>query len=265
MRLLFPHLGGSLRLCALAIAAFLTAREAAAAERVVVQLRSGQRLAAEIDSRTDARQLWLRYAWGNAEILRPIDWDHVAGGVIKNEDLEAAAFRARAMTHRSLHQPQPKPSVPAGPRESPSLLRFPAPPFDLPLWPAGFCRVESIWADARLVNWDADAAPDGLILRVVPRAAYGEPLITSGTLEAELWDDAGPRASRIGRWTCAVTALHDALPADDRSGLLFRLPLDEPAGGHPIPRARYGTLHVNFAVPAHGVFEARVCRVPLLP
>src|SRR5262245_10824853 len=145
-------------------------------QRVVVELQSGEQLTAQVDARTSSQRLWLRYSHGNAEVLRPIDWDQVARGVVGSDDLDPAAFRAKALQIRSLHEPPAltAPGLWAGTYACP---------------PGGACQVQSIWADARLANWDADAPYDGLLLRVVPLDDYGAPVAAAGTIEAELWDN----------------------------------------------------------------------------
>ena len=49
-----------------------------AQENITVHLASGRTLTAQIDARTDASQLWLRWDSPNAQVLRPVRWQCVA-------------------------------------------------------------------------------------------------------------------------------------------------------------------------------------------
>jgi hypothetical protein len=214
--------------------------ELRAGQRVVVELKDGEQLTAEVDARTSAQRLWLRYSHGRAEILRPIEWDRVSRGVVDSDDLEAAAFRAKALQIRSLHEPRGAgiPAGSAGKNACPTLSGH---------------QVQSIWADARLANWDADAPFDGLLLRVVALDDCGAPVAAAGTIEAELWDDRARQPRRLGRWTCMAEG-------EGRPGRL-EFQADDPQVDGTI--SRLGTLRVSLAVPGQGVFEYEVQDVAL--
>jgi hypothetical protein len=129
-------------------------------------------------------------------------------------------------------------------------------------------HVQSIWADARLANWDADAAFDGLLLRVVPLDCFGAPVPVTGTVEAQLWDDRARQPRSLGRWVCAVAFAHlpFARPHDPRwPPFVHRLPFqaDDPQMDGTI--SRLGTLRVVLTVPGQGVFEYQVRDVALRP
>jgi hypothetical protein len=246
---------GLLCLCLTVALAAASHSELRAGQRVVVELKDGEQLTAEVDSRTSSQRLWLRYAYGNAEILRPIEWDHVARGVVGSDDLEAAAFRAKALQIRSLHEPPRAKRPEASGAGSPPAGRQDAYPTFAGDGSASR-QVQSIWADARLANWDADAAFDGLLLRVVPLNGYGAPIAAAGTIEAELWDDRARYPRSLGRWTCMIR---------EGVGKPSRLPFqaDDPQVDDTINRL--GTLRVSFAVPGQGVFECEVSDVALRP
>jgi len=242
-----------------------------AGQKVVVELKGGEQVTAEVDRRTSAEQLWLRLSAGNAEILRPVEWDRIAHGVVGSEDFDGAAFRAKALQIRSV--PDAALAKPAGgdATASPSQLRAP--------WPSGIAaeelwlgsrRVASIWADAHLGHWEAGAEPSGLVVRVLPLDCRGLPVAVAGTLEVELWDGRSCHRRSLGRWTCAISTA-EAAWANSVSGrtpwagFVQRLPFQADDPGHDPSIGRTGTLHVSFAVPGHGVFEWRVRDVLLRP
>src|SRR6266508_2940295 len=72
-----------------------------------------------------------------------------------------AALRAKALQLRSLHEPRGA-SASAGLAGKNACPTLPSADSAVP------GQVQSIWADAHLANWDADAQFDGLLLRVVP-------------------------------------------------------------------------------------------------
>jgi hypothetical protein len=222
--------------------------ELAAGQRIVVELVGGQQLVAQVDARTSPQRLFLRYERGGAEILRPIDWDHVTRGVVDGKDLEAAAFRAKALEIRSLHSSEAAECT-AGKRTCPTL---PAGHFEGPL----FHRVQSIWADARAANWDGDPLLDGLVLRVVPLDCYGAPAVAEGTVEVELWDEHPRHPRQLGRWVNVV-----GVGIEQTCLLPFQG--DDPQLNKEI--GRLGTLRVSYAVPGQGVFECEVRDVTLRP
>ncbi len=175
--------------------------------------------------------------------MRPIDWNRVARGVVDGKDFDAAAFRAKALEIRSLHEPAaayPSAGEKAGPTAAGHLV-LPA------------CAVQSIWADARLANWDADALFDGLVLRVVPLDCYGMPTAAEGTIEAELWDHHPRHPRQLGRWVNAVGI------GVEQTCLPFLA--DDPQTEGAV--SRLGTLRVTYAVPGQGVFQYDVQDVPL--
>jgi hypothetical protein len=195
--------------------ALLMATASPAGQPVTVELVAGERVTAEVDSRTSSQQLWLRYASGNAQLLRAIEWDQVARATVDREDLDAAAFRQKALQLRTPYESptqsrqRPQAETPRHPDPSPP------PRFGAGAWS---CRVESIWASAELANWDADPECEGLLLRVVPLNCFGVPVAVGGIVEAELWEDRVPRPRSLGRWTCPVPGPAAEAPA---GGLVF--------------------------------------------
>jgi hypothetical protein len=217
---------------------------------VVVELHGGERLTAEVDGRTSSQELWLRYAYGNTQILRPIAWDRIARGSVGSEEFDAAALRQKALQLRTAYEPPM--NVP-----KPATTPRPDSPGGSPASAAGDVRsrrVESIWADAELANWDSDPEFDGLLLRLVALDCYGAPVVAAGTVEAELWEDLVRRPISLGRWTCAVPAL---APANSVDWPIFvhRLPFQGSDPWRDPSISKWGMLRVSFAVPGHGVLE----------
>ena len=59
---------------------------------IVVHLISGRTMTAQIDARTDAGQLWLRWESPGAEVLRPIKWKCVTAAEINGNDISGKEF-----------------------------------------------------------------------------------------------------------------------------------------------------------------------------
>ena len=69
-----------------------------AAERskapVTVEAASGRTFTAEVDSRTDSAQLWLRWGLGSMVLIRPVDWEQVVEVQAGGERLSGEQFYA---------------------------------------------------------------------------------------------------------------------------------------------------------------------------
>lgn len=87
----------------------LGAQESQAKELITVDLRSGRTFTALIDSKTDAKQLWLRWERGTAVLQRPIRWDRVVRAKIAGEELTGEELQQVVATiRRDMPPPSPK-------------------------------------------------------------------------------------------------------------------------------------------------------------
>ena len=240
-----------------------------AQRRIAVQLASGRTFTAELDARTDGRQLYLRWQRGSAVMLRPIQWNRVVRVQVAGEDLSGEEFRELVKQWRR--------QVPVRPEEAAtrnkSVIRSsPGPAESAPAAGAASYRrietprVRSLAIDAALANWDADVEMDGLLVHVYPLDATGAVVPARGTLEVEL---TGQRTGivkrpqpfgRLGRWTRRV-GLEDFGP----QGAVVRLAFQ---GVHPefdLNVAPHGAVHARLSVPGQGTFETTASTVRIRP
>ena len=151
---------------------------ASAAEMVTVKLQSGRQFTADVSKRTDAQRLWLHFRAEGVSLWRPIDWDRVVEARYKDQILSADELRE--LTKVLVANEPLEPAVIASPAARsnvpPTTDEFRAPA----------ASVRSVDFSARIANWDADAAADGLLLTVFPLDADGNAVAVSGTIEVNL-------------------------------------------------------------------------------
>ena len=233
---------------------------ATAEQPVTVQMRSGRSLTAQIDARTDASRLWLRFSSASTVVLRPIAWDRVAGARHGEKVMTAAEFRAAIDQLKTTHKDQQGDnSAPRDDRQSPDSHAQRAREVL-----GGDRRVRSVHIDARVANWDADVESDGLLVHVYPLDEAGQLVAARGSATVTLLGVAGetrPSAQggarsnrlsfpKLGRWTRQIRVA-DVGP----TGVVLKLPF---GAVHPEfdgrPRS-LGSVHVRLTAPGHGVFE----------
>jgi hypothetical protein len=234
---------------------------------VTVELASTRRFTAELDPRTDASQLWLRFPGRSGYMLRPIDWDRVvraeyAGLSWSGRELhEAVAVLREAfpVANETSLVPLPRAAAPvAGPDSCP-------PPE--PASPGGWetPRVRSLAVEIELVNWDGDVEADGLLLNLYPLDEHGLVIPVRATIDVELIGEQIDRArqqpfARMERWTEQV-CVEDFF----RFGAQYRLPFRQVHPEFDLSWAAKGLVHVRLNVPGEGVFEASASGVRLRP
>ncbi len=244
-------------------------QDSAAEAPVTVRLASGRTFTAQVDARSDAMHLWLRWQRGSAVVRRPVRWDRVVQVQVDGRDLSGEEFR------RSVEADRPDQPVPAAETTGPKkiVIRGPA-------RPAGSAsatstasravrqtpRVRSLAIEAGVANWDADVEVDGLMVRVYPLDAQGAVVPVRGSFSADLtgqWQDTVRRRhpfANMGRWT------HQVRQADfGIDGAVYRLPFQ---GVHPefdLGVAPQGMVHVRLNVPGQGAFEATESMIRIRP
>lgn len=263
---------------ALAIATLTTAE---ADEPITVQVRSGRSFTAQIDERSDASKLWLRFSKETSSILRPIEWSAITEITRGDRLLPMNEVREQAIAAHEALLRQPKPATPSRAAVSPTVaapraVEAPAPRGSMQTWniqPASAAEpvaprapVRSISADAYLANWDADVESDGLFLSLAALDGTGFATPVDGTLEVELIGDRQPPLSRgnafpvLARWTRQVTAKEI-----EESGGYYKTRLEFQAL-HPeyqLWLSSHALVHVRFLVPGDGAFEASIDAVPM--
>jgi hypothetical protein len=230
-------------------------------------LASGRQFTAELDHRTDAATLWLRWGQGSGVILRPIDWDRVVGLEIAGETFSGGVARQAVISVRRelplalnpprrtplavaparLSAPAATPARPSAPVATPARLSAPA---------ATPARVRALEVEASLGKWGPDVDTDGLVVEISPLDAQGDLVPTQGTVEVELTGQgasqtAGGEFATLGRWVQCVW------PEDfGYRGARCRLPFQAVQPEFDLRWASKGMVHVRLSVPGEGVFEA---------
>jgi hypothetical protein len=224
-----------------------------AGEVVSVQLDDGKHLRAQVDERTNADRLWLRFGSGSVVILRSIEWNRITEAQHDGASIDHDTLREFASAADSDPAPAPNvfPTQPGGPTYSDrarELLDFGR-------------RVSTVDFDAHLANWDGDVEFDGIALRLLPLDADGRVTKIRGTLNVELFasrkvrfNDApnsrGHTTQRVGRWTVQVNP-QEVSP----EGVLVKLPFRTVHPEFDTSWASHGLVHARLVVPGHGVFE----------
>jgi hypothetical protein len=270
---------GLLLAAALAVAAAGGTRPALAAEipaeaQVRVLLASGRQFTAELDRRTDAATLWLRWGQGTDVILRPIDWDRVVRVEIAGETFSGDVLRRAVILVR---QELPLASNP--PRQMPPAAE-PAEPSTRPAGPSSILprpntvageavtappRVRALSVEASLGKWGPGVDTDGLIVEISPLDEQGDLVPVQGTVEAELIGQgasqtAGGEFATLGHWVQSVW------PEDfGYRGARCRLPFQAVQPEFDLRWAAKGMVHVRLSVPGEGVFEATAAMTRIRP
>jgi len=76
------------------------AEEPPVSETIIVDLAGGRSFTAEVDPRTDASELWLRWRRGGSTILRPVQWDRVVRARFGPETVSGEQLREVVATVR---------------------------------------------------------------------------------------------------------------------------------------------------------------------
>jgi len=77
-----------------------------------VELASGRVFVADLDARTDAEVLWLRWQRGTVVLRRPIRWDRVVRAKVGGEELSGEEFRKMVEAVRREHPRDAKKATP---------------------------------------------------------------------------------------------------------------------------------------------------------
>jgi hypothetical protein len=232
----------------------------AAAEPVSAFLRDGRKIVGEIDARTDGTTLWLSATAPDISISRALAWrdvDHVqyAARDLNPEDFRTIALDLRPeVSHSILFE------IPFAKTANDAAIftptardpRAPLAPFGAAVAP----RVVSLEIDARLSNWDQDAAADGFEVWVYPLDAARKIVPVEGSLSMRL---VGRRRNRRGtisfpdvqRWSTAVRV------DDFMSGHhVYRLPFNTVWPDDEFDLSSDAQLIVRLGAQGHGNFEA---------
>ena len=249
------------------VACLATIFSVADGAEVTVTVQGGRTFQAEVDPRSDDRQLWLRFDSGKTTILRPIDWPSIVklesnGAPMSVEQLRSSMPKNDTALPRPprLDSNKPMPGMIGGMR----MWRVPggsprdaAPPS---------ATIRSLAVEVYMANWDADVDSDGIVLRFAALDEFGEPASVSGTVEVELVGERRPPYSRgnafpiLARWTRSVSA---ATPTTIGGYYRERLEFQAVHPDYQLAWPTYALAHVRLTVPGQGTFEASADAVAL--
>jgi len=245
-----------LRQLYLVAAAVVVLPAAALAEVVEVELASGRVFEAQVDARTNADQLWLRFEEGRSYMLRGIDWDAVVEVRQGEQVLEPAAVSALATEFDPA-------AVEDSPRSSFQVVEhFPGVTGTQKSSP----QVRWLSTDATYGKWTPNVGVDGLRVEVAPRDYTGEVVPVNGTLEVELYAyrqrgiQRVRHPQRLGRWSIQLSP-EDFGPYGAVVPLKFQA--FNPLRDQTIEPE--GLVHTRLSVPGQGTFEASATDVELRP
>ncbi len=229
-------------------------------DAILVHLLSGRTMMANIDARTDAAQLWLRWERPGSEVLRPIDWNRVVAAEIKGNKISGPEFLELVKQIRL--------RVPAQPVSAPAvntIVMLGSPSIEAPNTPAPANSATQFrpppveWLDIEggPARWDNYVETDGMIISIAPKDAYGEVVPVRGTLDVDLIaEHAGVvrlpyQFFRIAHWSQAVR-IEDFGPY----GAVYRLPFQDLNPDFSRDLGPHGAIHATLSVPGQGTFEA---------
>ena len=223
-----------------------------ASDLVVVWLQDGRMLAGQIDPRTNDDRLWLRAGGPAFTVATSAAWKRIKVVNANGEQLPIDEF-AKQIDRFRPKQPEAL-AAPPDPRAIANQTTVVTRPLQ---HRNAATRVTSLDIEARVANWDQDAAIDGVEIRVFPRNTFGEVIPASGQITAQLLarnrlpahnDNAFPR---IGRWSVRVDTSDFG-----HHGAVYRLPF---RGRHPDKESSlepHGLVEVSFYVHGQGRFES---------
>lgn len=245
-------------------------------EPITVTTTGQRRFEGRIHSRSDDGRLVLQYQRDSILFLREFPWSAVSGVERAETTYTGSAFRQALAEHphwRVVTAPSPSTPgtsieiapAPAGRQSHPSAGgsfvaagrgRYSPPPSQL--------RVGWIEIQAETAQFDADAEPDGLRLRLRVFDRDGRRVSASGVLAVELHSLKGPpwhgsrSPAQTARWRETVTD-------DDFDALGSWFRLEFPSTFEPRSLAAHATVRAKLTVPGTGVFEAADRAVRIRP
>lgn len=233
------------------IGMFLSPALADAGDLVVVWLEDGRMLAGEVDPRTDEQRLWLRSTAPTFVVATSAAWEHIKAVNAKGERLSVEVFAKRVDQFRPQQQDADALPVRAPNANATTAVTRPI------QHPNAAVQVASLDVEARVANWDQDAATDGIEIRVFPRNTFGEIVPVQGQITATLiarnqLPARDPEAfPQVGRWSLLADS-------NDFSsyGAVYRLPFREKHPDEEFSLEPHGLVEVSFYVFGQGRFQS---------
>ena len=258
------QVGGNLgRLLVAGVLVLLLESAGRAEGQVAVQLESGRKFNAAIDARSNEARLWLRFGDGRLIVLRPIDWNRVAGGTVDGRALGQDEFKAAALRIAA----DARQAGASGTARMPPLGEERTEVRIAPPAAAQYCpRLQAIHIDAYVANWDDDVEVDGLVVHLHTLAEDGGAADVRGTLMVEAFGESSgrgpdrPAVGEIDRWSQAVE------PDDfGPNGAVYRLEFLRRHPEFDLDIGPFALVHAELTAPGHGTFEDSQSTVRVRP
>ena len=247
---------------------------------VRVRLTDGRIVTGTVNERTDESELWLHFHHPNLQMSAAFRWDQVESAIYFGRQLDPDELY-RLATQLKTSAPPPAPFHPRHGEDLSPYSTYQSHPHGIPQFgPRQFGaqqfgaqqfgaqrfgnhanpgRVTSLQAVARLAQWDADAAIDGLELHIQPLTIDGRILPVNGTISASLhaavrsrYENERP-TQELERWSEVIRAA-DFGP----DGAIVRLPFRRSGPDDNLNISSNGRVQVRLGVSGHGAFDAQI-------
>lgn len=228
--------------------------------QVAVKVSDGKTYQGNLDPKTNADGLWLRFGASTTVIRRRFDWHSVHEITADAKSLSPQA----AMNLAAAAQP---PTIPAANR---FLIASSELPLSAPQQVAR-PRVVDVIFDVTLGNWDQDVEADGLLVHATPIDGDGLPVDAAGIMNVELFanyrvdQDAvphgrGSEVRTVGQWSIRL----DGSAGEGREKWM-RLPFQASIPEFDNRWAPVGLVHFQFVAPGEGTFYRSIDGVRIRP
>jgi len=240
----------------------------AAGERIGIVLADGRFASGEIDSRTDAKQLWVNASEQGVVLRSGFEWGKVDSVVHKSRQVRAVEFRKLVAGMERSSPALPEVILPASvevPADRPNFGSIhPAVAFEPP-------PVASLRIHAWTANWDSDPELDGVLVEITPLGPYGEFVPTDGLVTMTLIGEYSqghpeqlrrfrPRYPELAKTTVQVRAEHF-----DGGHAVYKLPYQNVRPEERLDLFPQGVVTATLGVPGNGNYTASTDAVSLIP
>jgi hypothetical protein len=248
--------------------------KAFAAESVTIELQNGHVVQGEPDEQTDDVRLWLRREVDGVQLASGFPWDQVRQVKNGNQVLAGREFFAAALATKSTgktYQQLPYAGSAVEPVQ-PAAAEAEIPPRSVSEQfhrKAVERRVQTLYIEAYLAQWDGDPQTDGLRVFVYPLSADGELVPVNGQIDLFLLGEIERATGVVGNPTMPrfreLERGSQLVKVGDfaRGAATYQLPFRQFHPDFYFDVARQSLLHARLGVPGQGLFMASDANVQL--
>jgi hypothetical protein len=245
-----------------------------AAEPVTVDLQNGRVVQGEVDEQTDDLRLWLRRETNGIQLASGFPWNQVrkvssADQIFSGPEFftKAASSKSAGKTYRELsYADRGSQRVQQTSLEAEIL---PKPVSEQFHRQAVQRRVQTLYIEAYLAQWDGDPQTDGLRVFVYPLSADGELVPVNGQIDLFLLGEIERATGVVGNPTLPQFRELErnsrlVKTADFANGAaMYQLPFRQFHPDFYFDVARQALVHARLGVPGQGLFLASDANVQL--